>query len=70
MVVVPGLYPEIMPVVSPMPATDGAELTHVPPPGSDSVADVPEHTVPGPEIAAGKGFTVKKVVLKQPGPVV
>ena len=49
------------------PATDVAELDHVPP----AVAllrtvVLPEHTNADPVIAAGGGFTVTVAVLKQP----
>jgi hypothetical protein len=42
-------------------------LLHVPPAGElVSIAELPLHTAPAPEILPGLGLTVNKAVVKQP----
>lgn len=69
--VVPDATPLTVPEAKPMVALAGAELLHVPPPGGDDrVVDAPTHTVPDPEMAEGRAFTVTSVVATQPVVVV
>ena len=59
MILVPAVIGVTPPVDSPIIATEVLPLSHVPPPlASVKVADTPEHTSAGIEMAAGSGFTV------------
>ena len=60
--------PVITPDVTPIVAIDGVLLVHDTPTGLGQVAVLvlPMHTPMFPTMAAGKGFTVTFVVLKQP----
>lgn len=63
----PAPIPVTIPVASLTFATDNTLLLQVPPPDVlDSVIVDPLHTLAGPVIAAGNGFTVKSFVLLQP----
>lgn len=63
----PGALPVIIPVVVPIGATTGLLLLHVPPPVLSVSAMVdPTHTLVGPTITPGNGFTVTIVVVEHP----
>ena len=64
---VPAETPLMMPLVLPMRATEVLPLIQVPPMVmSVSVAVEPSHITGVPDIAAGTGFTVMTVVVRQP----
>lgn len=66
-VAVPELMPVTMPVPEPMVAMSVLLLVQAPPPViSESVADVPTHTVNGPVMAAGPALTVSVRIATQP----
>lgn len=68
MVVMPAVMPDTTPEPDPTLATAGVDDIHVPPDGvSASVMVLPVHTVPGPVMAPGVGFTVNDRVASPPG---
>lgn len=68
-VTVPVVTPDTIPVAVPIAAIAVLLLPHVPPVvASVSAAVLPVHTIAGPAIAEGKGFTVTTAVIKQPVP--
>jgi hypothetical protein len=64
----PGAVPVIAPVVLPIGAIELLLLLQIPVVASVSPIVDPTHTDVGPTIAAGTGFTVTTVVVKQPVP--
>jgi hypothetical protein len=63
---VPASTPVTTPEAEPTVATLVVLLAHVPPPASVSVAVKPSHATDVPLIADGNGFTVTRVLVKQP----
>ncbi len=64
---VPAEAPVTIPDELPIDATDGLPLDHVPPDtGLVSVTVCVAHTVSGPPIVPGTGFTVTTLVTKLP----
>jgi hypothetical protein len=67
MVAVPRMLPVTTPPINVTEAVAEALLLQVPPPVEfDSPTELPKHTIDGPAILAGRGFTVNTRVLKQP----
>ena len=66
MIEVPGVTPNVVPVLVPTVATAVLLLAHVPPPEAESGVDANWHTVSVPEMGGGDAMTVTTVVAEQP----